>query len=72
LIAGVPLREPIVAYGPFVMNTKEQIEKAFADYHSGKFGKAIDGSQERFDKTSKAINSQQKSGKYPRDQEGSV
>jgi hypothetical protein len=39
IIAGQPLREPVVAYGPFVMNTKEQIIQAFADYQSGRFGK---------------------------------
>ena len=33
-----PFREPLVAYGPFVMNTREEIEQAYADYHSGKFG----------------------------------
>ncbi len=37
LYAGEPLREPVVAYGPFVMNTKEQIAQAFEDYQSGKF-----------------------------------
>ncbi|MDB4868186.1 MAG: pirin [Cohnella sp.] len=39
LVAGQPLREPVVAYGPFVMNTKEQILQAYEDYQSGKFGK---------------------------------
>ncbi|EGH74852.1 pirin-like C-terminal cupin domain-containing protein, partial [Pseudomonas syringae] len=32
LIAGKPLREPIVQYGPFVMSTKEEIEQAIRDF----------------------------------------
>ncbi|MCF5500725.1 pirin-like C-terminal cupin domain-containing protein, partial [Pseudomonas syringae] len=32
LIAGKPLLEPIVQYGPFVMNTKEEIEQAIRDF----------------------------------------
>ena len=35
LIAGKPLREPIVHYGPFVMNTREEIEQALTDYRNG-------------------------------------
>jgi redox-sensitive bicupin YhaK (pirin superfamily) len=35
VLAGKPLREPIVQYGPFVMNTREEIEQAIADYQSG-------------------------------------
>ena len=35
LIAGRPLHEPVVQYGPFVMNTREQIEQALADYRDG-------------------------------------
>jgi redox-sensitive bicupin YhaK (pirin superfamily) len=35
LVSGRPLREPVVQYGPFVMNTREEIEQAFHDYHSG-------------------------------------
>ena len=35
LIAGRPLREPIVQYGPFVMNTREEIERAISDYQAG-------------------------------------
>ena len=38
LIAGVPLREPVARYGPFVMNTKEEIVKAFEDYREGRMG----------------------------------
>jgi redox-sensitive bicupin YhaK (pirin superfamily) len=38
LLAGVPLREPVVSYGPFVMNTKEQIGQAVADYQAGRLG----------------------------------
>jgi redox-sensitive bicupin YhaK (pirin superfamily) len=34
-LAGRPLREPIVQYGPFVMNTREEIEQAIRDYQSG-------------------------------------
>jgi redox-sensitive bicupin YhaK (pirin superfamily) len=36
LLAGRPLREPVVQYGPFVMNTREEIEQAIRDYQSGK------------------------------------
>jgi quercetin 2,3-dioxygenase len=35
VLAGKPIREPIVQYGPFVMNTREEIEQAIADYQSG-------------------------------------
>ena len=38
LIGGQPLNEPIARYGPFVMNTPEEIEKAFQDYRSGRMG----------------------------------
>jgi redox-sensitive bicupin YhaK (pirin superfamily) len=35
VVAGRPLREPVVQHGPFVMNTREEIEQAFADYRNG-------------------------------------
>jgi redox-sensitive bicupin YhaK (pirin superfamily) len=38
LIAGVPLDEPIERYGPFVMNTREEIRQAFHDYSQGRMG----------------------------------
>jgi quercetin 2,3-dioxygenase len=38
LIAGVPLNEPIVRYGPFVMNTEAEIHQAFEDYRLGRMG----------------------------------
>jgi len=37
VIAGKPLREPVAKYGPFVMNTQDEIRKAITDYQSGRF-----------------------------------
>ena len=39
VLAGAPIHEPVVGYGPFVMNTKAQIGTAIADYESGKMGR---------------------------------
>jgi hypothetical protein len=38
VLSGEPIREPISAYGPFVMNTKQEILEAIDEYNSGKFG----------------------------------
>lgn len=38
LVSGEPINEPIVPYGPFLMNTKEEILKAYDDFKNGKFG----------------------------------
>jgi len=40
LLAAKPLREPVVQYGPFVMNTREEIEQALADFRDGRLGAA--------------------------------
>jgi len=39
LLAGKPIGEPVVQYGPFVMNTRQEIEQAIHDYQSGAFAR---------------------------------
>jgi len=33
-----PIDEPVVGYGPFVMNSEQEVQQAIADYNSGRFG----------------------------------
>ena len=40
VLAGKPIREPVVQHGPFVMNTREEIEQAIRDYQSGELAAA--------------------------------
>jgi hypothetical protein len=39
VLAAKPIGEPVVQYGPFVMNTRAEVEQAIRDYQSGRFGR---------------------------------
>jgi redox-sensitive bicupin YhaK (pirin superfamily) len=48
LLGGLPIKETVVAYGPFVMNTKEEVIQALEDFNYGRFGQIPDDALQPF------------------------
>ncbi|KAI8320397.1 hypothetical protein GQ54DRAFT_220872 [Martensiomyces pterosporus] len=62
VLAGAPIGEEVARYGPFVMNTDEELYQAIADMQTGRFG-SIPGSSERMRKTDEANAKRRDAGK---------
>jgi redox-sensitive bicupin YhaK (pirin superfamily) len=41
VLSGEPIDEPVVGYGPFVMNSESEIRQAIADFNSGRFAQSL-------------------------------